>query len=104
MVLGLKEKGGEIVDGEWVLADTIELGKPYVIVADGKYAMTNRQEGPALRTYAGNATTTLASAAVTVEGDKITSCGCHRGRRQDHQRGHRRHAVDLLRIHRRRRL
>ncbi|MBR4132051.1 MAG: hypothetical protein IKT99_03655, partial [Oscillospiraceae bacterium] len=57
----------------WVVADSIEVGKTYVIVADGQYAMTNRQEGPALRTYAGSATTTLASAPVTVEDGKITS-------------------------------
>ena len=44
-----------------------------MIVADGQYAMTNRQEGPALRTYAGSATTTLASAAVTIEDGVITS-------------------------------
>ena len=57
----------------WVVAGAIEVGKTYVIVADGQYAMTNRQEGPALRTYAGSATTTLASAPVTVEDGKITS-------------------------------
>ncbi len=74
-VAALEKKPDEPIPGgdDWVITDKIELGKPYVIVADGKYALTNRQEGPALRTYAGNATTSLASAAVTVEGDKITS-------------------------------
>ena len=54
------------------LAGTVEVGKTYVIVADGQYALTNRQEGPALRTYADGASTTLASVPVTVEGDVIT--------------------------------
>ena len=66
-------EGEGTAEGGYVLADKVEVGKTYVIVADGQYAMTNRQEGPALRTYAGSATTTLASAPVTIEGDRIVS-------------------------------
>ena len=57
----------------YALATEIAPGKTYVIVADGKYALTNRQEGPALRTYAGGATTTLASKPVVVVDGKINS-------------------------------
>ena len=71
-VNALKRKPAPL-DSVFVRADRIEAGKAYVIVADGQYAMTNRQEGPALRTYAGSAATTLASAPVTVADGKITS-------------------------------
>ena len=56
----------------YVLADRIEVGKTYVIVADGKFALTNRQEGPALREYDDDAVTTLASAPVTAAGGVLT--------------------------------
>ena len=58
--------------GEYVFAGSVEIGKTYVIVADGTYALTNRQEGPALHSYADDAETTLASAPVTVEDGVIT--------------------------------
>ncbi|MBR4131941.1 MAG: metallophosphoesterase, partial [Oscillospiraceae bacterium] len=69
----LEIEGGEPAQKPYTLTDSIEIGKTYVIVADGQYALTNRQEGPALRTYAGSATTTLASKPVTVADGAITS-------------------------------
>ena len=59
-------------DAAYALADSVEPGKTYVIVADGKYALTNRQEGLALRDYDDDAITTLASAPVTVSGGVLT--------------------------------
>ena len=58
---------------EFVSSESVEIGKTYVIVADGRYALTNRQEGPALHEYADGAETTLASAPVTLEDGAITS-------------------------------
>ena len=55
----------------WKLADGVEIGKTYVIVADGKYAMTN-EEVAGLRTYSG-ASTTRGAKEVTIEGGVITS-------------------------------
>ena len=49
----------------------VEIGKTYVIVADGKYAMTN-EEVEGLRTYSG-ASTTRGAKEVTIEGGVITS-------------------------------
>ena len=54
-------------DVEYVLADSVQIGKTYVVVADGRFALTNRQEGPALHSYEDDAETTLASAPVQVE-------------------------------------
>ena len=59
-------------DIEYAPADSVEIGKTYVIVADGKYALTNRQEGPALHSYEDDAETTLASAPVSVEDGVIS--------------------------------
>ena len=55
----------------WKLADGVEIGKTYVIVADGKYAMTN-EEVAGLRTYSG-ASTTRGAKEVTIEDGVITS-------------------------------
>ncbi|MBE6932307.1 MAG: hypothetical protein E7464_02865, partial [Ruminococcaceae bacterium] len=58
----------EPAEGEYVLADSIEAGKSYVLVADGQYALNNTAV-----TYGsyGNGTDTLGSTPVTIEGDKI---------------------------------
>ena len=63
--------GAEDAGGVFVLADSIEPGKTYVIVSDGKYAMTN-QTVAAPRGYSGS-DTTLAAVEVTVEGGILTS-------------------------------
>ena len=55
----------------WKLADGVEIGKTYVIVADGKYAMTN-EEVAGLRTY-GDASTTRGAKEVTIADGVITS-------------------------------
>ena len=41
--------------GRYVLADSIEAGKSYVIVADGRYAMSN-EEVPGKAAYSGSST------------------------------------------------
>ena len=59
------------VDGDWVLADTIEAGKTYVIVSEGAYAMINEAVS-AKETYS-DSSTTLGAKAVTIEDGVITS-------------------------------
>ena len=59
-------------DIEFAPADGVEIGKTYVIVADGKYALTDRQEGPALHSYEDGAQTTLASAPVSADDGVLT--------------------------------
>ena len=50
----------------YVLAESIEVGKTYVIVADGQYALNNQSV-----TY--NNQSTLGATAVTVSGTKLTT-------------------------------
>jgi DNA-directed RNA polymerase subunit RPC12/RpoP len=64
------EGGSAPGGGSWVLADSIEAGRAYVIVADGKYAMTNA-EVAGKASYAGYSTTRGAK-AVEIEGDALT--------------------------------
>ncbi|MBE7006018.1 MAG: hypothetical protein E7424_02575, partial [Ruminococcaceae bacterium] len=71
-IAGLKEKSADPGEGEWVLTDKIEIGKPYVIVADGKYAMTNAAVSIPGSNYYGT-DTTLGSAEVEIAGEYITS-------------------------------
>ncbi len=56
---------GLTASDDWTLAETFETDRTYVIVADGKYALTNQSAE-----YAGQ--TTLAAKPVTVEGGKLT--------------------------------
>ena len=58
-------------ENAYTLTDKVEAGKTYVIVADGKYAMTNAAVD-GLRTYSG-ASTTMGAAAVTISDNAITS-------------------------------
>ena len=57
-------------DGEYVLADAIESGKTYVIVADGAFALNNQVAN--FGSYS-DGDATLGSTAVTIAGEKITS-------------------------------
>ncbi len=68
----LEFEGGSSTPGgdAWVLADEIEAGKTYIIVADGKFAMTNADVTKG--SYAGGSIT-RGAAAVTIEDDAITS-------------------------------
>ena len=68
---GLVVKPDEPAEGVWKRASSIEPGKTYVIVADGQYALRNK-EVPGLHTYTGT-TVTLGSWPVTVEDGVITS-------------------------------
>ena len=56
----------------WKLADKIEVGKTYIIVADGAYALSNVVKEN-LGNYSNNIKNSLSAAKVTIEGDKITS-------------------------------
>jgi|GEM_PF-1618278 len=57
-------------DGEYVLADAIESGKTYVIVADGAFALNNQVAN--FGSYS-DGDATLGSTAVTIADEKITS-------------------------------
>ena len=69
-------QGGEPVEPppagpSYTLADSIEAGKTYVIVADGRYALSN-EEVPGKAAYSGSSTTRGAR-AVDVDGGRIIS-------------------------------
>ena len=56
---------------DWVLADSVEKGVEYLIVADGKYALSNKEANPG-NSYSDGGNS-LASVEVTIEDGVVTS-------------------------------